>query len=195
MKLNQTKLFQRFLILFAILLVSCNEVEKKNQSTLAGKVYLSSDGMDSTCNALPLETDFFQRLLFLNDSTFINIIYNCCGGDTIDFAYEYYYTGKYLLSDTSLELSYNSQCAVNYVKEDPSTFESDSSKSISHIEVEKGDITKLKLKRLSCKDIVYFEQKNDNYVEYLTPVNDTLTKLRKELEESGVWNKMFNKVK
>jgi hypothetical protein len=92
MKLKKIKLAALSFVI--ILLASCSEPEKKQQPSLAGIVYTSADGMDASCNVIPAERDSYQKLIFLDDSTFVNIMYSCCGGDTIDFAGGYYYSGN-----------------------------------------------------------------------------------------------------
>lgn len=64
------------------------------QTSLAGKVYGLSDHIDTTkCERIPPGTDYFQTLLFLDDSSFIKIINTCCPDVGEDFATAWYYTG------------------------------------------------------------------------------------------------------
>lgn len=190
--MKKLKLSQLLLICGILLLASCNEPKKKQQPSLAGIVYTSADGMDAGCNVIPAERDVFQKLIFLNDSTFINIMYSCCGGDTIDFAGGYYYSGIYTLNDSLLILDYNPQCVVEYSKENPATYGTDSSSaSITHVEIEKTDSEKIEFVRLNCKDVVYFKQKEVDYIEYLVSAKDTIENYKKELKALGVWDKLF----
>lgn len=71
-------------------LFSCNRADKMvQQTTLAGKMYRSSDGMDSLCKYIPRETDYYQTFLFINDSQFVQIVNTCCADLEEDFAYQY----------------------------------------------------------------------------------------------------------
>jgi|JI10StandDraft_1071094.scaffolds.fasta_scaffold26342_2 hypothetical protein len=190
--MKKSKLSLLLIICGVILLASCNEPEKKQQPSLAGIVYTSADGMDSSCNVIPAERDSYQKLLFLNDSTFVNIMYSCCGGDTVDFAGGYYYSGIYTLNDSFLVLNYNTQCVVEYSKENPATYGTDSSSaSITHFEIEKTDSEKIEFDKLNCKDVIYFKQKAVDYTEYLIPTKDTLETYKKELTRIGVWDKLI----
>jgi hypothetical protein len=190
--MKKSKLSLLLIICGVILLASCSEPEKKQQPSLAGIVYTSADGMDASCNVIPAERDSYQKLIFLDDSTFVNIMYSCCGGDTIDFAGGYYYSGIYTLNDSLLILDYKPQCVVEYSKENPATYGRDSSSaSITHVEIEKSDLDKVEFGKLNCKEVVYFKQKEVDYIEYLVSAKDTIESYKKELKALGVWDKLI----
>jgi hypothetical protein len=172
------------------LFVSCSDPE--NSSPLSGKVYQSSDGMDSSCNHIPKPTDYFQTLLFLNDSDFVHIVNTCCSSPGEDFAYQYVGRGIYELNDKTLDLSFDSVTAVCYIREPSLDPGDNSSAATEHIELEVMAPFTDRLERLSCKNVIYFKQLEGEFKdEFVAPTSDSLEKYVRELKSAGAWKELF----
>lgn len=161
------KIFQNKHIILFLIIIGCvipvfsNLVSK--QPRLSGKVYVSSDGIDSTnCESIINGTDFFLRLIFLNDSIFIEYLATCCPTEGEYSPVEYISKGVYELGDTSLSLRYDSVSFTHYVRED--------------IDSIKGTII----------------SKDSIHVEFLTPDYKPLKEIIEEFKDSGIWELLFN---
>lgn len=175
-----------------LMFLSCGESDQKVHQTLSGTVYQSSDGLDDNCKIIPNQTDYFQTLLFLNDSEFVKTVNTCCGEPGEDFASLYCYSGTYKMDEKSLMLTFNSQRVVYYSKESLNETGDSSSVSSTHIETEKSDLTILKFDRLNCKAIIYFKQRDGDFIgEFISPITDTFDNQKNDLVKLGVWKKLF----
>jgi hypothetical protein len=179
-------------IIALIFFVACNRTDKKEISKLNSKVYQTSFGLDNDCNEITKPTDYFQTLLFLNDSVFISIQNTCCGEPGEDFAYEYYCKGLYSLDDQLLILKFKSPLIVLYKKEILDSIDTNLSHSSTHTELEKMDTITIKLSRLNCKDVPYFKQTaNASDKDFMTPIRDDINEYKKRLEKLGIWENLF----
>lgn len=179
---------------------SCTDGHKSNDtetqiSSLAGKIYSSSDGIDTVkCEGIPPATDYWQTLLFIDDSVFIKIINTCCPDEEEDFAAEFYYSGKYKMDDKMLTLTFDPKQAVYYVKVSPDKNNDTLSIKTEHVELEPSDIKSDNLDRYNCKDIPYFKQKNGDFNgEVVALENDTLENYIQNLKDRKIWSKLFGK--
>ena len=179
--------------LLLLTVISCSRPEQKTQPNLTGKVYCSSDSVNQDCKYVARGTDYYQTLLFVNDSQFIKVVNTCCGGgDTSSFAYAYYDCGTYKLDDTSLTLSYKPNSVVAYYKGVMSEKPDSVAKYIEYSKVEKFENGISKMKRFMCKDISFFKDRGGNFDnQYVSLTSDTLDNYKKELNEKGIWQKLF----
>lgn len=184
-------------------LLSCNTSVESNSSqekievyktivpsNLTGKVYQSSDGMDSLCKRIEKGTDHYQRLLFINDSMFVKTVSTCCGDDfdTTYMAFEWYYSGVYKMDDKQLNLYYNPHQVVFYMKQDNA--------ALTYLKIEKSDMTNTKLERANCNSIPYFKQTDNEWngrLEFVCPTEDALGNFKKDFIDRGIWDKVFQK--
>jgi hypothetical protein len=170
------------------------QMQTATKTSLAGKVYGLSDPLDTTtCERIPPGTDYFQTLLFLDDSSFIKIINTCCPDIGEDFAAAWYYTGKYKMDNKELTLTFDPKMAIYYIKEKENP-KSDTLLSSTHVDIEKSDYTVDKLPRLNCKNAPYFKQMTGDWKGQLMVQSiDTLANQINEIKTDGVWDKLFNK--
>ena len=189
-----------FLLLSGLCLASCKPQSQEpeapivKQPSLAGKIYISSEGMDSVkCERIELGTDYFQRLIFVDDSTFIQIISTCCPDYDEDFASDFYYSGTYKLTEKELLLDYAPLYATYYTKESMDTV-NDSSFVTTHVEMAGSEIKNDNFDRRNCHEVPYFIQKNGDFKgEAVAPNTDRIEDLITELKERKVWEKLFEK--
>jgi hypothetical protein len=201
---NILKIF--FLVFSAIVLLSSCSGNKPSETfetpapgtvtaatmaSLPGKAYITSEGMDANCRRIEMGTDFFERLIFLNDTGFVYAISSCCPGPGEDFPVGSFYTGTYRLDSTKLVLIYDPKQAVVYVKEEETgTGTIDESR---HIEQEKSDLQTETLNVFYCKNTPYFRHtKGDFKNECIAP--DTVTTAESiitEMKETKVWDKLM----
>jgi hypothetical protein len=173
-------------------------IQTTELSLLAGKIYCYSDPPHSdTCEYVPVGTDFYSEYLFLDNSSFVEILHTCCGeigekdwGE--DFAAETYFPGKYKLNETELILNYEPKVVVFYFasKNNP---KSDTILSKTHVEIEKSDTQTIKFTRINCKNRPYFIYKNEESQTCIAQTKDTLQKYIDEIRKEKVWDKLFNK--
>jgi hypothetical protein len=194
---------KRFTLLFLIIIFySCSD-SKRNMPpenvSLSGMVYQTSGGLDSLCKPVEFGTDAFQDVLFVNDSEFVRIVYTCCPADTEDFASQFFYKGNYRVNDTALILTYNPMVGVYYSKEMPNPTGDSMLVASEHIDFEELENTLSVMKRYNCKETPYFMEaevkKGDGAQDYITPVDKQLSDFKKEMEDKGIWQKLFNNQK
>ena len=172
-----------------LVIQSCSDKNKsldtqiQPQTSIAGKIYgLTNPPIDSTiCQELTQSNSAFQKLLFLDDSLFIQIIPSSCGDIG---ACTRYYSGKYKIDSEALLFTYFSKMVVHHVK----------SKNLitPYVELENSDFTKGKLVKHICKNILYFEE-CDVQGHLMTPKADTLVNEIKYLKDENIWGKLFDK--
>lgn len=171
---------------------SCEEKDKKNEHALSGKVYMSSEGMDSLCNIIPLATDYYETIIFLNDSEFLHLLNTCCGDDVEDFAYEYVTKGKYKLDEKLLKMNFDVMSAVCYSKFVTDSLHPDLSVNEEHVELEKTAISSESMVRLNCMEIPYFIHLfGETEREFMSPTTFSVDTYKKELEQNGAWKTLF----
>ncbi len=180
------------LVVAVILIIASCSSDKKQPQSLAGKVYISSEGMDSACQSIPPATDFFQAFLFRNDSEFVQVIFTCCPESDEDFAYQYVSKGSYTLDENSLALRFDPKMAVLYMRNVVLASAADASSEIEHVELEESGKSNTTFKRKNCKEFPYFEiTEGDFKGEFIAPVNDSLDTYREDLVKNGTWKKLF----
>jgi hypothetical protein len=183
-------LFFPFLGLFNIL--GCRNKDKKEEFSLAGKVYQTSDGMDQNCKTMVPGTDYFQTIFFINENEFVQIINACCPSPEEDFAKEYVSRGLYKMDEKSLKLTINKPTAVFYIKMNENDSENTTSVSKTHIEMEKFENETIDFTRQNCKNLPYFKQKDGEFKgKFISPPKENLKHYKSELEKEGIWEKLF----
>lgn len=169
-----------------------NHKKEVQPCDLSGKVYMSSDGVDSVGIFIPLATDFYQTVIFINDSEFIHTINNCCGDLNEDFAYEYVNKGKYSVDEKNLTLNFAPVTAVCYSKYRSDSANPDSTIATEYVKLEKSLQTVTKMARLNIKNVPYFENLigiTEKEFVSLTPFK--VEDYRKGLENIGAWQVLF----
>lgn len=159
---------------------------------LSGKVYMSSEGVDSVGIFIPRSTDYYQTVIFINDSEFIHTINNCCGNPNEDFAYEYVNKGKYKLDDKALTLIFSPVTAVCYSKYRSDSLNPDSTIATEYVKLEKSLQTVTKMARLNIRDVPYFQNLigiTEKEFVSLTPFK--VEDYRKGLQKIGAWQMLF----
>ncbi len=178
-----------FLITIGLLIIqSCSDKNKLGETqlqiSLAGKVYGMNDPpLDTTkCELVQASNDYLPKLLFLNDSSFIEIIPAKCGEIGEEFECQQHCSGKYKINDKELSLTYESKMAVYYIK----------SKNLlsSCTQLENSDRKIGKLIRRNCKSTLYFEM-CDVQGHLMAPKSDTLANEIKKLKDEKIWDKLF----
>lgn len=163
----------------------------KTKSVLTGQIYTSEYGVDKiNCKIDTVAKDNYFVFLFLNDSTFIHIVYSCCPIDTMDFASESYFIGKYKIDNNILTLRYRPNCLALYTKQT-----NDNKKKVStHIKIEKVDLTLNNLEIKTCKSISYLNNiETDDYICYVTGFgNETVKSIKTRLELKNIWKRLLN---
>ena len=171
------------------------ETQSQPSTSLAGKIYSSSDDIDTLkCERIAPGTDYWQTLVFVDDSVFVKIINTCCGGDEEDFASAFYYSGKYKMDDKTLALTFDPKQAVYYSKTTQDKKNDTLWTTTAHVELEKSDITTDNLDRFNCNSVPYFKQKTGDFKgETLALDNETtLENCIKNLKDEKVWDKLFS---
>lgn len=186
-----------FFFLLSLSFFSCSETkpvnEKKPPVSLTGKVYQTSDGMDSACHTIVRPTDYFLTILFINDSEFVQVQNTCCGGDdTTDFADAYYSKGTYALAEKTLTLDFPGEEIVHHVK-GTIVPEADSALVFTErFEAENPGPINLRLERFDCGATPYFRlATSGSKDDYFSPPGDSTHDYRKEFEQSGAWKLLF----
>ncbi|CAN5861365.1 hypothetical protein BH11BAC7_BH11BAC7_35170 [soil metagenome] len=171
---------------------SCEGNKKEQPCNLAGKVYMSSEGVDSTGIYIPKATDFYQTVIFINDSEFLHTINTCCGQENQDFAYEFVCKGKYKVDEKFLTLNFDPISAVCYSKYSSDLLRPDSTIATEYVKLEKSHQKQTKMVRMNCNNIPYFQDKigiTEKEFVSLTPFK--LEDYRKALEKLGAWQTLF----
>jgi hypothetical protein len=176
-------------LVIALFLMSCKgNINDNNKGILIGTVFQSSLGMDSDCKTIEKGTDYYQNIVFLNDSIFLKVAYTCCPDeeDTSDFAAVFVYKGFYVIADTIVTLKYNSKVAILYDKSNISSDSSTKSESYVKIHPIKERYTRLIIHR--CNNIPYFRQNDDEFSnEFLSPLDNSFETFKLNLEKNGIW--------
>ena len=180
------------IILFAstiglLVIQSCTDenVQADNQvqiqTSLAGQVYgWTNPPLDTTkCGQLQLSNDAFPKLLFLDDSTFIQTIPTSCGDIG---ACSRYYCGKYKIDDKEITLTFNPKIAVYHIK----------SKNLAspYVESENSDLKIIKHLRLNCQNTPCFVECNVQG-NIMVPKADTLTNYISFMKDEKIWDTLF----
>lgn len=161
------------LILLAVGLFLIQACSDKNKSvdtqaetkiSLAGQVYgWSEPPLDSTnCGQILQSNDVFPKLLFLNDSAFIQIIPANCGDLG---ACSRYYSGKYKIDNVEITLTFDPKMAVYHIKSQ--------NLASPFVELENSDMKIIKSPRGNCKSSPYFVE-CDVREHLMAPKSDTL---------------------
>jgi hypothetical protein len=188
-KLISMKSKLMYSLVIALSLLSCKgNINDSNKGNLIGKVFQSSLGMDSDCKTIEKGTDYYQNIVFINDSIFLKVAYTCCPDeeDTSDFAAEFVYKGLYKIADSILTLKYNSKVAILYDKSNISSDSLSTSKSYVKVHAINETYTRLFLNR--CNNIPYLKQNDDEFSnEFLTPLENSYETFKTNLEKNGIW--------
>ncbi len=190
-----------FFFLFGYLLHACSnnspaiepqiETQKKDSalSILAGSVYGLCEPEDAkTGKYIPLETDFFETLFFVNDSIFIRTVSSCCPTIGEDFAQSWYYSGRYDLTNQAIILHNNPTMAIYYINESE-TPNADSILTTTRIEWQPADYISDTLLRKNIKDKVCFIQTSGEWDGlWMVKTNQPPGELVGEMKTIGVWD-------
>lgn len=175
-----------------LILSSCKDAEEKSKFQLKGTIYSSSLGMDSTnCETIIKATDYFESLMFIDDSVFIQAFYSCCPEPEEDFLSETYCSGIYKLDNQSLTLSYSQKLVQVIII--GNSYQSTDSLAIPKTHFVTGDVKvdKLIYPRYNCNNIPYFKNTYSNPIEFLTPDDKAKGTYMSDLKSSGIWEKLF----
>lgn len=175
-----------------LILSSCKNAEVKSKFQLKGKIYSSSLGMDSiNCETIIKATDYFESLIFIDDTVFIQAFYSCCPEPEEDFLSETYCSGIYKLDKQFLTLFYSHKI-VQVIIIGNSTQSTDSLVvPTTRFVIEDVKLDKLTYPRYSCNNIPYFKNTYTNPFEFLTPDNTAKGTYISDLKSSGIWERLF----
>ena len=158
---------------------------------LTGQVFTSEYGLDKiNCKYDTIAKDNYFVFLFINDSTFMHIVYNCCPLDTMEFASESYFIGSYKIDNNILTLRYRLNGLSVYNKQS----NDNKNKVSSRIKTEKVDLTLNSLEIKKCKNILYLNNiETDNFICYVSGFGiESIKSIKSRLEAKTIWKRLLN---
>ncbi len=191
----QTKIIYCFLFT----LTACTSPETKQDSastptpsiSLSNKVFITSAGMDSACEFKELPTDFYQELVFVNDSEFVRTIHTCCGGPGEDFVFATYCPGTYKLDEKYLELTFNG-VYVEHIEHSLTRPGEIEPQTTTRLHDQVVNLPPLKFKRLSCGREIYFQEIGETFADgFVSYKGDPATTSVTYFKAAGIWGKLF----
>ncbi len=152
--------------------------------SLTNKVFITSAGMDSACRFKELPTDFYQELVFVNDSEFVRTVHTCCGGPGEDLVSEVYYSGNYKVDKDFLILTFNTTSVT-------SIDHSEGDSTISRLGSQKANFPPLKFESLRCGWEIYFRQIGEDFAGGFVSPKESAAGYIKYFKEEGIWEMVF----
>lgn len=178
-------LLTTFVMLFVSACTLLNRSERIHQKII-GNVFTLAESMDGEiCEGIPPATDYWTEYLFLDDSTFIQIIYGCCAPSV-----DYHSTGRYRLKGEELLLRYDAW-EVHYYQEE--TFDSvamDYGYS-DHVEKKRVGRHRDTLNVRDCAGTPYFEPRHGPWKANIMSLSDKQPEeLIEGMKKDKVWDKL-----